>query len=240
MDSFLNEHIYMGGMIFWVAAYALAYGLFPGRRRSMLISSLFALPQALYGLQLVPLIWNPRYVISFPVGLEDILFCFLVGGLAWALSTLAVSRVDFFCADLRSMIRRLLVCLFFGSVLSGIFYVAGLKGYAVPFLVMSAWGAVLVFSRRTFLPLMAAGAVFFTVLSISAFKVTELIWPNILSLWNLKEFCGLSFWHIPLEELVWAFLYGAVWPMTMAYVLEERRVAEAEEIRPTVGGGLEA
>jgi len=236
MTSFLNEHIYMGSVIFLGAAYALAYRLFPSRRRSMFLSSLFALPQALYGLQLVPQIWNPRYVISLPVGLEDILFSFLGGGLAWASATLAAWRVDVFCASLEAMIRRLFVCLFFGSVLSGIFYVAGLKGYAVPFLVMTAWGAVLLFSRRAFLPLMAGGAVFFTAFYICFFKVTEFVWPNVLSLWNLKEFCGLSFWHMPLEEIAWAFLYGAVWPMTMAYVLEERQVEAAEEIRPRVGG----
>lgn len=54
------------------------------------------------------------------------------------------------------------------------------------------------------------------------FLIILSIWPNLLSLWNLEKFSGIVILQIPIEELIWALLYGGTWSLTIAFLVDAR------------------
>jgi len=222
MIHFLGRYIYFGSLLVWMSMHAAGYIVFPSQRRSMLAASLGATPQAVYAFLLVPFNWNPKYIIRAPIGIEDFIFCFLAGGLAWIASAWMVRKRILFNIRPALMIKRFLLCSIFGIVASGALYLVGVRGYAIPLAIMFTWGAALLFFHKRFLPLAVTGSATFALIYILMFKTIELLWPGLPSLWNLKNLWELQFWHIPLEEIAWAFLYGPAWAITTAWILDAR------------------
>jgi len=45
------------------------------------------------------------------------------------------------------------------------------------------------------------------------------MFPEFPGQWSLEELYGIHLIGIPVEELMWAFAAGAVWPLIVAYSL---------------------
>jgi hypothetical protein len=230
MTLFLSQYIYLGSLLFWMAIHAVSCIAFPSQRRPILTSSLFAVPQAAFALLYVPQYWNPRYIVNLLIGLENFVFCFLAGGLAWMAAVWAFHRRISFSYRIPLILKRFSLCSLIGILMGALFYFIGFRGYAVSLLIMLIWGLILLIWRKNYSKLMVCGALTFTILFVFIFKSVEIVWPNLLSLWNLKNLCGLGLGHIPLEEIAWAFFYGAVWPITVAWLLDARLEAKKPSV----------
>lgn len=45
------------------------------------------------------------------------------------------------------------------------------------------------------------------------------MFPEFPGQWSLEELYGIKLFGIPVEELMWAFATGAVWPLIVAWSL---------------------
>ena len=63
-----------------------------------------------------------------------------------------------------------------------------------------------------------AGSLLFTLYYSIIMGISLKLFPHMILFWNNNNLWGLSVFNVPLEEIVWAFGYGAVWPLAMAYV----------------------
>jgi hypothetical protein len=55
----------------------------PHHRTPALVSAALCAPSAGFALLFVPAYWHPKLIVAIPVGVEDVLFSFANGGLAW-------------------------------------------------------------------------------------------------------------------------------------------------------------
>jgi hypothetical protein len=108
-------------------------------------------------------------------------------------------------------------------VVIGIIYLNGERTMSGPLLAMLAWGGLLLLIYRPLWSIAVSGALISTGLYTAFFKLVTVIWPDFTSLWTAENLMGMSLWSIPLEEVLWACLYGAVWPVTVAYILDARK-----------------
>jgi hypothetical protein len=81
---------------------------------------------------------------------------------------------------------------------------------------MAALG-ILTLSRRRLWPIPLFGSISFALLYIVVLEAAYTLWPHFLAQWTADRLWGLSVLGMPAEEVVWAFSFGGVWPLLMAY-----------------------
>jgi hypothetical protein len=89
---------------------------------------------------------------------------------------------------------------------------------------IGALWTVLLWHRRELWPLSAAGAVGFTAYYAVIVVALAVVLPGLQLHWTRENLWGPRVFGVPLEEVAWAFAYGAVWPLFMAYVFDTRPV----------------
>jgi hypothetical protein len=87
---------------------------------------------------------------------------------------------------------------------------------------MAAVGGTLIRRRPELRPLALVGMASFTLLYTTLLRLTWWLSPAFASDWNWADLCGLTAIGVPLEEILWAAGYGAVWPLMLGYAFEAR------------------
>jgi hypothetical protein len=206
----------MLGLCFFAA---IVY-VYRSQRRAILISGLLAAPQALFALYLVPTYWNPVLLFNLAVGIEDILFMLLCGGMAFVEASWPFRRrlhVQFNVARIAS---GLAIAGIFAAVLGALLVKAGIRDMSIPLFIMAAWTILLVLTRRKLRPLAAAAALQSLLLYLFALAVMKTLWPSFFSAWTWSGLSGVALWGIPVEEIAWGLAYGPFWGTTMAWLLD--------------------
>lgn len=229
---FFHSYPYLVFSLFVILVLALVYLLSPRRRLPLLVGALFASPQALASLELVPEYWNPEYVIELPwsIGLEDVLFNFYMGGVAWLLATCFVmGRVEV-KFRLSTIFSRYLYAVLFGSAIGVPLYLLGTRPIDISFVVFGLWTVVLLSLRPALWPLALSGFSLGIVYAALGYRLNLLLWPRISDYFNGQALWGVSFGRIPLEEYLYFALFCPAWALTTAFMLDAR-------IRPSNRGG---
>ncbi len=194
------------------------------QRRLMLLSGLLSAPFALASFFFVPEYWNPVRVANFLTGPEDIMFSFANGGIVWLLATWLVQRRITLGLQTGRLLRRYIVCTSSSVALILVCRFSGLGVMTSVMVGIVALGVLLLWRRGQLWPISVAGGIGFTLLYLVSVGAVSAIWPDFLLQWNADNLWGPSLLRVPLEEVVWAFGYGAVWPLLMAYVFDARLV----------------
>lgn len=212
-------HSYLLTSVFLTALCLAGLWLVPGHRKPTLLSAVLGIPGAAYSLVFVPTYWNPVRILALPIGIEDVLFSFANGGLVWLLVAVWTPGIRV-SIDAATVAKRwlavtaaftlLLVVIARGGV--PVMH-AGLVGAAV------ILGAML-WRRPAHWPLAVRGAIAFTILYGAVLFGSLHIWPGALSQWDTRVLSGIVFLGAPVEEMIWALAYGAVYPVVMAFFLE--------------------
>jgi hypothetical protein len=220
MKEFFTSYQYLCSLMVWLFFYAIGLIIFYRYRKSIFFSSFLALPQAFFAILLVPTAWQPNRIFVFGAGIEDLLFCFLSGGLVW-MSVLWIYRKNVPQKfQLRNSIKRFVYCTVFGVLtVSLILLFTRLRGYIIPFTIMILWCTIVLIYKPGYLKLFLTGIASFLVVWFFVLLIIINIWPDMPSLWSWDKLWGLSFFKFPVEELVWAILYGGSWSLTMAFIL---------------------
>ena len=215
----MNSYLFTS--LFLTTLCLAGFWLVPRHRKPALLSGLLGIPGAAYSLVFVPTYWNPVRILRLPIGIEDVLFSFANGGLVWLLVSVWTSGIRLSIDSATVAKRWLAVTAAFTLLLvvvarSGVPVMhAGLVGAAV------ILGAML-WHRRAYWPLVVRGAIAFSVLYGAVLFASLQIWPDALSQWDTRVLSGIVFLGAPVEEMVWALAYGAVYPIVMAFFLEAR------------------
>lgn len=196
----------------------------PRERKLALLSATLQAPFGLLSVFFVPDYWMPVRVFSLGdgAGVEDLLFSFSSGGLAWLLAaSLLGSRIEA-AIEPRKVLVRFAAFAVPGVVAGALLWKSGLGPMDAALAVAVVSAAVLAFRQRGLLHLSAAGGAGFGILYSAVLKGAYALWPRFADQWSAAGSWGLSVLGLPLEEVVWATGGGAVWPLFVAYLVDAR------------------
>lgn len=192
----------------------------------MLVSGLLSAPFAYTSVFFVPEYWDPTRIAVFVAGPEDIIFSFANGGIVWLIATWPVrKRIILQIQTGRSMMRYVF-CSVFGVTFGAAFililhtYGSGVGIMTAALVTITSLGVLLLYLRSEFWPISIAGGIGFTILYTILVGIVFTIHPDVVLQWNIDNLWGIKLLGIPMEEILWAFLFGAVWPLLMAYVFD--------------------
>ena len=177
----------------------------------------------------VPNYWCPAQVIAgFGIGLEDLLFMFVMGSLCVIAATWSAGDRIEWRLDWRRLARRYPICLGLGLLPQLLLLRLGASMSSVMILgTLLVAAAMLCIERREW-RMAASGAVGVLAFHLLSSKLAFVAAPGYLQQWNLSELCGLAVWGVPIEEVVWAAGFGACWPLGLAYLFGVRLAPAAE------------
>jgi hypothetical protein len=196
------------GICFWLPIYVLRKGL----RREMLFFSLLCAP-------IGPLseyfyrhdYWRPELFTGWPVGLEDALFGFFIGGIAAVAYEAVFSKQPH---AVHSTIRRwymfatVPICIVW--MLVGTF-VLGINSVYASIILFVLLGLFIVWRRPDLLRGAIAGGLLLAAAMFVFYQVWIGLYPGIIQeWWLLHNLSGVLISGVPLEELMWAFGWGFV------------------------------
>lgn len=216
-----------------LAAAALAWcARFPPRPGPALWAAVTAAPFGLFDyVYFVPAYWTPVQWRWGGVGFSDLVFTGASGCLAWVLAT-APRRVALQAAWAPGRVaRRLGGGLLLGLALAGAVAATGVPMHQASLVAMALGWGVLAWRSRGPRWLGPVGGPAFAAVYVAAWRAADALTPGFAAQWNPAALSGLAVVGVPLEEVVWALAFGAVWPACVAYVLDVRVV-------PAARGGL--
>ncbi len=200
----------------WCGLFALVWvGLYAARRdarREMLIMSVIgAILGPLAQIFYIRDYFAPTTITGTPIGIEDALIGFLIGGISAALYELWLwDRVERPAkAGVLSLVVVALV-LSTAWMFIAVFYLGIPSVYASTIFLM-----VIGVSMITYRPRLAKNAVYsgvlLTVFFFLFYQLYFWLYPDIVDAWwYLSNVSGIIFINVPLEEYLWAFSWGFV------------------------------
>ena len=184
----------------------------------MLFSSLLSMPLAVSEPLFVPGYWNPQAILGFKIfslnfDLESFIFCFAIGGIA------AVIYEVFLSQHLKKARERRIKTLRHFYLLVAVLFVTfallivAVKAIYAGILSMGLAAVVIMITRKDLRREIVFGGVMFAIVYFAYFVIlNNVIFPDWISkVYNLKELLGINFLKIPIEELLWALTFGALW-----------------------------
>lgn len=207
-----------------VLALLLLAGLFLVKsrfRRSIILSGLLSVPASLASFIFVPYYWYPTRVVNYEIGPEDILFSFSTGGIIWLMIVLIFKDITF-SQKVFSLVIRYLWILIGGTIVYLILLLSGMNIMLATVLSILVLGAWILYFRKDYWLISLFGALGFFLFYSVFLKIAFTIFPEFLTQWNIDELFGYYVLGLPFEEILWAFVSGAVWPLIMAYLFDAR------------------
>lgn len=224
MIQFIMHYIYLMLSLVLLLTAAIGYSLLADQRRAMMISALMSAPWALASIVFVPDYWNPVRIACFLTGPEDIIFSFANGMIVWAVAVLPLRGNIVININLHQMLKKAFMLSLLSFVITMSLWLFGLKIMMAVVISLSVTIALLFFWLcRDFKILCVWGAIGFTLVYGILTSMGIIFFPHFLEQWNLANLSGISIFNVPIEEFVWAFGFGAYWPLFMAYILDAKR-----------------
>ena len=195
------------------------------RWRMALIAGALSLPGSFLTGIFVPEYWQPVRLLNWSLGIEDVLFSFATGALAWTLvSRFVVNKNCSSAEEMKGVVIRYLKIWGLAIVLfSGIEQFEGIsimvKAMAVTLLV-SLFAAR---RRLNLLPLALYSAALFGTIYTFCIVISFQVFPHFARQWNWENLSGLKLLSVPLEEVLWCYMFGFCWTLLMSYFIDARR-----------------
>lgn len=161
-------------------------------------------------------------VVGSQFGIEDVLFSFSAGGLAWISAIWSSSSQLKVETHVRKILSRtaMLASLTLTPAVFAHILINGAMNRAL--FTMMAAGVLLLICNRNLWKLVLPSAIRF--LGVYSVVVAGIVlWlPHFTESWTVANLWGITLGGIPLEEFVWALVFGAVWPLAAGFVLNAR------------------
>ncbi len=144
---------------------------------------------------------------------------------------------------MRQLTRRYLACCGVALVITFLLWQGGVAFLPLPVMnaglvAIVAVAAFIVIRRPDAWPFALTGAVGFVTVYGLQLLVISLLDPDFHLAWAPAVRAGVTVFGFPVEEMVWALIYGAAWPLAVAYGSNvslrfrgERPAASAEQAR---------
>jgi hypothetical protein len=206
------RYAYLLGDLFFTLVWIFLFFHRHDLRKEIITTSLIAAPMGLiFGFFYLRDYWHPELFNGWPVGVEDILFCFSIGGIASVIYEEIFGK-KFVKRYFTLHPKWILYVILFGISLM---YIGNLvldinSMYISVFGLLLVGSLMLVFRRdllkdAIFSGLLIAGLMFIFYL------LFNVIFSGIIQKWwLLKNISGILIIGVPLEELLWGFSCGFV------------------------------
>lgn len=153
--------------------------------------------------------WKPEYILNIlGVGIEDLLFGFIIGGIAAAIyEEFFVKKFKRTKGEKNSAIILLGII---GIVLLILFIyffkINSIYASSLGFLII---GIMILFRRRDLIKNAILSGILVALIMFIIYLVYFLIFPNLVNKWwYLKDISGILILKVPIEELIWGFSWG--------------------------------
>jgi hypothetical protein len=180
------------------------------------------MPFCLYEIFFIPEYWAPSTILDRHVGLEDVLFSFATGGIAWLVPALAMGGTITLTWHPRRFLRRFAGGAGLGITSSLILWGLGLSIMTAVLLCIGVGIVVLAWRFPRLHTLALAGAAGFGLLYSLVLASLFMLLPDFASQWTPSRLSDARLAGLPAEEILWACGFGAVWPRFVAYVFDAR------------------
>ena len=188
--------------------------------RLAIAAGLFSLPSSLIAFSFEGDYWTPVRLGGLTIGVEDLVFCFVAGALAWLLAGWPLRRRIRSTPRWRTAIKRYaMLGALGGSVIIG-WEIAdrhSMMGFTVSSLLVLTTVLVL---RRQLWVFAISGALLYPAVHILVVRIQFWIWPDYVLFWNTGGLLGRTIAGVPLFEFAWSVVFGAVWPVIVAFVTD--------------------
>ena len=219
LATFAETYPYLVGCFFAVLLFVACILFFKEQRRPMLLSALLFTPFALTGIIVVPSYWRPKLFWDLVVGVEDVIFCFVNGGIVWLGSAHFMMDRLLLPRKLRPLMKRYVKFVVCGGILYSVLFFMGFDFWWSTLGSLYTLGFMLLYAQRHLWPLALWGTTMFLLLYSLFLKLMFSSWPHFIHQWNLPSLSGFIF-GMPIEELIWALGFGFTWPLFMAHVFD--------------------
>ena len=166
--------------------------------------------------------WMPRRLGGASLGIEDALIAAVVAMIPWYLVAVLWQKkltVDF---QWRRSLKRI-VCLMVLAYLTYLIGVsAGIDPMTMLLLICVALAIGLLIRRPQAWPLAATGAVIFGLVWFVIVKATFILLPGFIHQWNLLGTWGKLVCGVPVGEIAWALIFGALLPVLVSFTFDVR------------------
>lgn len=218
----------------WASAFLIPWVLlflaFPQQRNTIWVVSLATTPFGLTEPLFVPEYWNPPTLFDLAqrtcFDLESLIFCFGIGDVCAVLYSVLAHRnaVPVPASEMRMPLHRH----HYKALVSP--FVAFLLLYFLPWnpiypsIAAMAVGAVSTLLCRPDLKTKTwVGGVLFLAYYLAFFLALEATSPGYVQrVWNLQDISGILWLGIPLEELLFAFIFGLYWSSVYEHLMWRR------------------
>ena len=228
-----EKYIWLAWAVAFLVAWALLFALFSRHRRVMMWASVFTAPFGLTEPLFVPEYWNPPSLFDLAqrtgFDIESLIFCFGIGGVGAVLYNVLTHRVD---QPVREKEKGLPLHRHHYKALASPF-AAFLILYWFPWnpiypslIAMFVGVAATVLCRPDLKSKTWVGGVLFLVFYILFLQFLQWVSPGYIErVWNLRALSGIQFWHMPLEELLFAAGFGMYWSGVYEHFTWQRAVS---------------
>ncbi|HMD71234.1 MAG TPA: hypothetical protein VKF41_07815 [Bryobacteraceae bacterium] len=221
-----SDVLLLSGILLAVRAFPLA-----AHRRLILRLGLLMIPNFLFSLA-HPDYWNPVRVGGWVVGLEDVVFAFIVGAMG-CLPAVWLSRHQLIVAERPApRIGRLLAVGIPAQCAFLLLLSMGRSSMGSAVLAQFLAGASLLLLRPDLWRFSAGGGLGFSLMYCGIVKALFGLWPDFVSSWKSTPPWGLLLFGIPLGEIAWAVSFGLFLPLFAGFVFDLRLSARARAAAP--------
>lgn len=217
-------YAYLVGTLLFGAVWLLFYCLRKDLRHQQLLMSIFVAPLApiTQVLWFYRDYWRPDYVLTLhiagvPLGVEEVLFAFFIGGIGTVLYEVLFHR------KYRAGKKRLTEAVIIILVIAAFIYllrIAGLNTVWASAFVLAGASCAIVFLDRDIRRDWIMSAILMFLLVVGFYLLWFLFFPEAVSrFWIRGGLSGIAFLKIPIEEIVWFVSWGAFAGVFYEYVV---------------------
>ncbi|MGA2572088.1 MAG: hypothetical protein ABSF23_16390 [Terracidiphilus sp.] len=164
--------------------------------------------------------WHPKLLGGMSWGIESVQFTYVLGVAAWLIAA-ALQRQS--CSigirGVAGVFRRFTPGALSVIVLYILLWQAGVNCVTATLISPLGFYLYQLLDRRSLWRLSLAGLAGFVPFYFVVIRVQFALWPNYISYWN-KGGWGTLVFGVPAGDLAWAALFGAVWPVAIAWALD--------------------
>ena len=208
--------------------------MIPRHRHVALLSGLFAAPLGLLDIVFAPEYWAPPHIFGNVFSVEGMLFSFGNGILVWPAAVLPFWRRISCRVSWRNMLVRCLMCwvlaaLIIAIVWRGGFGLPGLDIMTSALVALVGCGIYILSHRPDVWPLAITGTLGCGFIYLVEMRVLAIFYPEFVNVWSPEVIEGMMIFGYPVEEYVWALVYGGVWAPAVAFGCDGK-IAEMKNV----------
>jgi hypothetical protein len=222
LADFIETEPYLFTGLALCAVCVFGMAAFRPHSRMIFLSALLSTPFCLYEIAFIPEYWSPFQESDRFIGEADFLFSFSTGGIAWMLAAARMKHGFVFSWKPRLFCMRFLVNAVLGVFFSLLLWHLGLKIMTAVLLSMAVGLLVLSLKLHRLQHIALTGGLGFSLFYFLFLKWSYTVSSGFPLHWNQGSLSGLNLWGVPVEEILWAAGFGAIWPRFMAYVFDAR------------------